>query len=240
MEHLAPRLARIPGVEAVTLGGSRAAGTARPDSDWDFGLYYRGTIDPAEVVALGFDGEVFAPNEWGRVPNGGAWLVVDGQRVDLIYRDLATVEEWTRDAAAGQFQVFREVGYVAGVPTYSYPAELAINITLAGELPRPEFPALLRERAPARWRRLVVGALKFAAAHARREDAVGCVGNLAIAAMSEAHARLCARGEWYLNDKDLTTRAGLDAVGAVLHGAAGDLAAAVTRVGSIVDLDGRR
>jgi predicted nucleotidyltransferase len=26
---------------AVALGGSRAAGTQRPDSDWDFSLYYR-------------------------------------------------------------------------------------------------------------------------------------------------------------------------------------------------------
>ena len=68
MEHLAPRLAAIPGVEAVTLGGSRATGTARPHSDWDFGLYYRGTLDPEDVRALGFDGEVFAPHEWGTVP----------------------------------------------------------------------------------------------------------------------------------------------------------------------------
>ena len=61
MEHLAARLAEIPGVEVVTLGGSRATGTERPHSDWDFGLYYRGTIDPSDVRALGFDGQVFAP-----------------------------------------------------------------------------------------------------------------------------------------------------------------------------------
>ena len=35
-------LAGLPGVLAVTLGGSRAAGTARPDSDWDFAVYYHG------------------------------------------------------------------------------------------------------------------------------------------------------------------------------------------------------
>jgi predicted nucleotidyltransferase len=54
MEHLAGRLAAIPGVVAVTLGGSRARGTARADSDWDFGLYYRGSIDPADVRSLGW------------------------------------------------------------------------------------------------------------------------------------------------------------------------------------------
>ena len=42
MEHLAPRLAAIPGVVAVTLGGSRSTHTAVDGSDWDFGLYYQG------------------------------------------------------------------------------------------------------------------------------------------------------------------------------------------------------
>jgi predicted nucleotidyltransferase len=39
--YVAERLGELPGVMAVALGGSRAAGTQRPDSDWDFSLYYR-------------------------------------------------------------------------------------------------------------------------------------------------------------------------------------------------------
>ena len=35
LASITDRLAALPGVEAVTLGGSRAQGTARPDSDWD-------------------------------------------------------------------------------------------------------------------------------------------------------------------------------------------------------------
>src|SRR4051812_34254341 len=88
MDELADSLARIPGVEAVALGGSRAAGTAGEDSDWDFGLYYRGALEADDVRALGFDGTVVGPGEWGRIMNGGAWLTIDGQRVDLLYRDL--------------------------------------------------------------------------------------------------------------------------------------------------------
>jgi Nucleotidyltransferase domain len=237
MEHLAPRLAQIPGVEVVTLGGSRAVGTARTDSDWDFGLYYREPVDPADVRALGYDGEVFAPNEWGRVPNGGAWLVIDGQRVDLIYRDLATVDAWTRDAEAGRFQVFREVGYVAGAPTYSYAAELALNRHLVGSLPRPEFRPELRASAPPYWRRITAGALKFADAHARREDTTACAGNLAIAALADAHRRLCERGEWYLNEKDLLARAGLARVQPVVRDLRGDLADAVARMRAALDPD---
>lgn len=37
----------ITGAEAVGLGGSRARGDHRADSDWDFAVYYRG------ILALG-------------------------------------------------------------------------------------------------------------------------------------------------------------------------------------------
>jgi Nucleotidyltransferase domain len=230
MEDLAERLARIPGVVAVVLGGSRATGLARPDSDWDFGLYYETTIDADDVRALGFPGEVFAPGDWGPVVNGGAWLDVDGERVDLIYRDLRQVDAWTRDAAQGRFRVFREVGYVAGIPTYVAPAELALQRVLVGTLPKPSFPSALRETAPRFWRRLSAGALKFADAHARREDAVACAGNLAIAALAEAHARFTEAGQWYLPEKDMLHRTGLDAADAVLRALEHDLDGAVARM----------
>jgi hypothetical protein len=55
--YVAGRLAGLPGVEAVTLGGSRAEGTQRPDSDWDFSIYYRGRFDPQ---ALRVDGLIAA------------------------------------------------------------------------------------------------------------------------------------------------------------------------------------
>jgi predicted nucleotidyltransferase len=240
VEHLARRLSKIPGVVAVVLGGSRATGRARPHSDWDFGLYYRGTLDPADVRALGFEGEVFGPGEWGLVVNGGAWLVIDGQRVDLIYRDLDQVEEWTRDAEQGCFRVYREVGYVAGIPTYVAPAELALQRVLIGSLPAPAFPDALRETAPRWWRRVVTGALNFAAAHALRDDAVGCAGNLAVAVLGEAHARLCEGGTWYLPEKDLLAQAGLDHVQPTLRALGSDLPAAVDRVrDALGDADGR-
>jgi hypothetical protein len=234
IDELTPRLAAIPGVVAVTLGGSRATGTARPHSDWDFGLYYRDPIDPADVRALGYPGEVFGPGEWGRVPNGGAWLQVGDERVDVIYRDLAQVEAWTADAQAGRFRVYREVGYVAGAPTYSYAAELACNRVLVGSLPRPDFPAALRETAPPVWRRIAAGALKFAESHARRDDAAACAGNLAVAALATAHARLCERGEWYLNEKDLLARADLHAVQPLLRELGADLVDTVARVRDVI------
>src|SRR5215469_10479287 len=148
VEFIAPQLAAIPGVVAVTLGGSRATGAEVEGSDWDFGLYYRGRLDPADVAALGWPGHVFAPGEWGRIVNGGAWLTIDGTKVDLIYRDLDEVLRWTAAAEDGQFEIQREVGYVAGIATYVLAGELALGRVLACDLPRPGFPPTLRQTAP--------------------------------------------------------------------------------------------
>jgi hypothetical protein len=237
VEHLAARLAAIPQVVAVTLGGSRATDTAVEGSDWDFGLYYRGRLDPANIVALGWPGRVFAPGEWGRIINGGAWLTVDGTKVDLIYRDLDDVLYWTGAAADGRFEIQREVGYVAGIPTYVLAGELALGRVLAGELPRPQVPPALRETAPVVWSRLAAGALQFADVHARRHDPVACLANLCQAVLAAAHGRLAAAGEWVLNEKRLVQRAGLDDIPQRLAQSAPELTTLVAEVRAALPLD---
>jgi len=212
VEHLAVQLAAIPGVVAVTLGGSRATNTAVEGSDWDFGLYYRDRLDPADVTACGWPGRVFAPGEWGRIVNGGAWLTIDGTKVDLIYRDLDEVLRWTAAAEDGRFEIQREVGYAAGIATCVLAGELALGKLLAGDLPRPEFPQKLRETAPAAWFRLAAGALHFADVRAGRQDRVACLANLCQAVLAAAQGRLAAAGEWALNEKRLVERAGLGRV----------------------------
>jgi predicted nucleotidyltransferase len=211
---VAARTAAIPGVLAVTLGGSRAQGDNRPDSDWDFGLYYRGRLDPDEVRALGWPGRVFAPGEWGGgVMNGGAWLTVEGRRVDLHYRDLDEVEHWLAEAEQGRFKVERLAFYLAGIPTYVVAGELAIAKVLAGELPRPGFPPALRARASRYWGEAARLTLWYAeTVYAARGDALGCAGALARAVIEAAHARLAARGIWVLNEKRMVERAGLSEV----------------------------
>ena len=59
LDYVAGHLGQLPGVAAVTLGGSRAEGTHRPDSDWDFSIYYRGHFDPQTLRDIGWPGEVF-------------------------------------------------------------------------------------------------------------------------------------------------------------------------------------
>jgi hypothetical protein len=228
---VAERCARVPGVLAVTLGGSRAGDRPRPDSDWDFGLYYRRHLDTHEVRALGWPGQVFAPGEWGGgVMNGGAWLQVEGRRVDLHYRDLDDVEHWMAEAVEGRFRIERLLFYLAGVPTYMLVGELATAQVLFGQLPRPAFPAALREAASRRWREEARLTLDYARGNAARGDVIGCAGLLAQAVLQVAHARLAERGEWALNEKRMVEQAGLDHLAGLfarLHAEPSELGASV-------------
>jgi hypothetical protein len=222
----------VPGVLAVTLGGSRAGARHGPDSDWDFGLYYRRDLDPRDVSALGWPGQVFAPGEWGGgVMNGGAWLQVEGRRVDLHYRDLDDVEHWMAEAVEGRFRIERLLFYLAGVPTYMLVGELATARVLFGQLPRPAFPAALRQAAPRRWREEARLTLDYAGTgHAARGDLIGCAGLLAQAVLQVAHARLAERGEWALNEKRMVEQAGLERLAGLfgqLRPGASELTAAV-------------
>jgi len=193
------------------LGGSRAMGTQRPDSDWDLGLYYRSSFDPGEVRRLGHKGYVSELGEWGPIMNSGAWLTVDGTPVDVLFRDLDAVERWLDETQAGRFEVLAQNGYIVGAPTYLPVGELAVCQPIAGHLPRPEYPDPLAVAAPERWRGRARVALMFAGIYAAPPDPVCCTGMLAQAVLCVAHARLAERREWVINEKRLVQRAGLEA-----------------------------
>jgi len=211
LRHVADRLGDLPGVEAVTLGGSRAEGTERPDSDWDFSIYYRGRFDPQALRDIGWPGEVFEVGGWSPgVFNGGAWLEIDGRRSDVHYRDLDVVDREIAESRAGRFRIEPLAFHLAGIPSYLVVAELAVKRVLRGELPTPGYPAALRERAPVEWWRRADLAFGYARAnHAPYGRATECAGLVAQAASQAAHAVLAARGEWITNEKRLLTRAGL-------------------------------
>jgi hypothetical protein len=216
---LASELAGLPGAHAVVLGGSRATATHRPDSDWDLGLYYRASVrplDPADVRALGHQGQVSELGEWGPIVHGGAWLTIEDTPVDVLFGDLDTVERWADDAEHGRFEVLAQNGYVAGAPTYGPVGALALCVPLAGELPRPAYSEALAASASERWRGRAAVALMFAALHARTADAVCCAGMLAQAVLCAAHAQIAKRREWVVNEKRLVERAGLDPAQALL------------------------
>ena len=117
--YVAARLAGLPAVAAVTLGGSRAEGRHRPDSDWDFSLYYRGHFDPQALRDLGWPGEVSEVGGWSPgVFNGGAWLEVDGRRTDVHYRDLDVIDRELAGSAVGRFTIEPLLFHLAGIPSY--------------------------------------------------------------------------------------------------------------------------
>lgn len=162
LADLADRLYALPGVEAVTLGGSRAEGTHRVDSDWDLALYYRSGFDPQDLSDIGWEGKVSGIGEWGGVFNGGAWLRVHGRPVDVHYRDLGVVEHELAEAEQGRFRVEPLMFHLVGIPTYLLLAELALGQVLHGELPRPGYPEALRAEAPRVWRGFAAANLSYA------------------------------------------------------------------------------
>ncbi|WP_460345312.1 nucleotidyltransferase domain-containing protein [Actinoallomurus acanthiterrae] len=224
--YVSGRLASLPGVRAVALGGSRATGAHRPDSDWDFAIYYRGAFTPDDLRALSWPGEVSELGAWGGgVFNGGAWLTIDDRHVDVHYRDLDDVERRLAEAREGRFDVERLMFHLAGVPTYIVVAELAVNRVLHGTLPRPGYPEALRRRAADRWWNDAGLTLGYArAAHAANGHVSDCAGAIATAACQAAHAVLARRGQWVTNEKTLLDRAGLRDVDRILGGLTSDSA----------------
>ena len=245
LDRVADLLAGLPTVEAVALGGSRAQGVYRPDSDWDLGVYYRGAFEPERLRALardeGWQGQVVEVGAWGGgVFNGGAWLEIEGRAVDVLYRDLAVVEHEIAEAGAGRVRIEPLMFHLAGIPTYLLMAELAVNRTLRGRLPQPGFPDALRAVSPGAWRDRARLRLDYARRyHAPRGRLTECVGAGAVAALETAHAVLAARGEWVTNEKTLLDRAGLRAVDDLLAGAdahPADLVALCEETGRLLDV----
>ena len=159
MEDMALGLAHVPGVVGVMLGGSRARGTHRPDSDWDLGVYYRGEPDLRALESLaaevtGGPVEVYAPGAWGPWVNGGAWLVTpDGRHVDWILRDADRVRRVWEECRAGRFEIGVQAGHPLGFWSPAYPGEVALGQVLTdtgGELAHlkaeaQDYPEPLRE-----------------------------------------------------------------------------------------------
>lgn len=207
VEKLVDAISGSRGVVSVTLGGSRATGVADDASDWDLGVFYRGAVDLDIVAARG---EVHPPGAWGRFMNGGAWLHIDGLAVDVILRDLDTVEEWSTKARRGEYEVDQLLGYIAGFPSYTLTAEVACSIVLTGDIDLDSsYPEALAAEASNRWGFQRNFSLDYARKHAERGDRVATMGNLARAAMEEAHRRMCVDRRWVLNEKRLLDAAGL-------------------------------
>ncbi|WP_043267380.1 nucleotidyltransferase domain-containing protein [Streptomyces sp. CT34] len=215
MNENATRIAQVPGVVGVMLGGSRARGTNRPDSDWDLGVYYRGELDlPAlERLAAEVTGrpvEIFPPGAWGPWVNGGAWLVMpDGSHVDWIFRDIDRVRRVWEDCRAGRFETGIQAGHPLGFWSPAYPGEVALGRVLAddtGELARlkeetQNYPEALRKELTG----AAVWDAGFSVAMAAKSSSTAdvlypslCLSRAVGALVQSLHAH---HGVWCLNEK---------------------------------------
>lgn len=247
---IAARVAHVPGIVAVSLGGSHARGNARPDSDLDLGLAYD-TAHPFDLAALNAlcrelddsgTAEATPPGGWGPWVDGGAWLTVGGQRVDFIYRELGRVEQSVEDALAGRVTLHAQPGHPHGIHGHHYAAELATGLILhdpserlgrlrarLGDYPAPLAQALERHYgwSPGFW-------LDGAAKGLKRGDVHYAQGCLYQAVMAMVQT-LCARGRaWILNEKGAATLAG------ALPGAPQDFGARVNAALTALDVDAVR
>jgi hypothetical protein len=166
-DRVVAKLRDIDGIEAVALGGSWSRGTARADSDIDLGLAYIGddsfSLEALEQAARELDdrhlgGLVTRPGEWGPGVNGGGWLLIDGNHVDFLYRDLRRVREVVERCVAGEPDAVYQIGnpmgfqnqiYVGGThycrPLFDRSGELARLKSLVAEYPEKMRVALIRK-----------------------------------------------------------------------------------------------
>jgi predicted nucleotidyltransferase len=217
---LGERLVAVAGVVAVVLGGSRARGTHRPDSDVDLGLYYRGALDVAALRALAAEVadspvEVTEPGGWGPWVDGGGWLTIRGWRVDWIYRDVDRVQRSWTDCRNGRYEVGTQAGHPLGFYSHAYPGEVALCRVLAdptGEL--TDLRARTRQYPPALGDALVEGlweadfAMQLARYGAAGTDPTYAAGCLFRGIGVACHALHGHARQWLINEKGMVAAAG--------------------------------
>jgi hypothetical protein len=135
LERVVPALAAVPGVVALTLGGSRATGAAHASSDTDIGVYFservgldierlrdvlRSLVDEPSAA------QVTEVGGWGPWIVGGGWLTISGQKVDLLYRPVESVERVIGDCREGRVSMDYQPGHPHGFCSAIWMGEVAL------------------------------------------------------------------------------------------------------------------
>jgi predicted nucleotidyltransferase len=212
------RLAAICGIKTVVLGGSHARGRAQPGSDIDLGILYseaapfsiQSLRELAEVVNDTSGPVVSDFYEWGPWINGGAWLTIGGQRVDLLYRSLEHLERVLAEAEAGRYELHYAQQPPFGFFSGTYLGEIGVCIPLFD--PEGWVDGLKRRVAgyPEALRRAVVqdclwaaelGLAAFARKFAVRCDSFGTAACLTRAVNQLVLALFALNRQYLINDK---------------------------------------
>ena len=138
LEGLVNELSKVPGMAAIVLGGSYAAGAQQAGSDLDIGLYYfdsqpfliEDIRNIARSVAIEESITVTDFYEWGAWVNGGAWIRTEGGKVDFLYRNLDQVQRTIEEARRGVMQHDYDQQPAYGFYSVIYLAETQVCIPL--------------------------------------------------------------------------------------------------------------
>ena len=135
LASIVPRLAEVPGVVGIVLGGSRAKGTATAASDYDLGLYYGPDepLDTRHLLATVKDlvddpalATVTPVGGWGPHIVGGGWLSIRGQKVDLLYRSIDDVRAVIVNCREGRISMAYQPGHPHGFSSAIWMGEVAL------------------------------------------------------------------------------------------------------------------
>ena len=139
LARIVPRLAEVPGIAGIVLGGSRARGTATAASDYDIGLYYgpHEPLDTARLLEIAKDlvddpaaAAITPVGGWGPRMVGGGWLKVGGRKVDLLYRGVEPVRAVISACRAGQVSMGYQPGHPHGFCSAIWMGEVALCVPL--------------------------------------------------------------------------------------------------------------
>jgi len=215
---IAKKLAAIEGVVGVTLGGSHARGTADKESDLDLGVYYRAEakphLDRLRELAASLDdrGKPDACTDfgaWGPWMNGGAWLRIDGKKVDWIYREIGHLAETIREAREGRISVDYQAGFPWGFASHAYMGEVALGVVLAdpsGILAglkklAAQYPEGLKRGVTTRFLWEAEFSLENASAVARRKDLFPLAGWVFRVSACLLQVLFAVNGVYWTNEK---------------------------------------
>src|SRR5262245_53217430 len=207
----------VPGVAAIVLGGSRARGTAQPTSDYDIGLYSSASCqldttrlqDAARALADDAAATVTPVGEWGPWIVGGAWLSVDGHKLDLLYRDIDAVRDVMEACRAGRITMDYQPGHPHGFCSAIWMGEIAHCEPLRdpgnviSELKSMTFPypQPLREALIRRFQWEILFSIENGELAALREEQTHVAGCVYRALACIAQVLFALNGEYLLNEK---------------------------------------
>ncbi len=217
LQKISASLRGVPGLVGVVLGGSRATGTATPDSDIDVGLYYdasRLDLRALNSAARELDDErrsdlVGPPGSWGPWVDCGGWLAVDGCPVDLILRDFTRVENVVRESQKGIVAAHYQPGHPHAYVDVMYRGELAACRILwdaTGEVARLKaiaktYPPELKEALVRLFSFEAGFSHMLAAANADKGDTYYVVAHVVRAVSALNQTFFALNGRYCLNEK---------------------------------------